>query len=124
MARGKHSNHLRSGRHHRWNRARIINADGYVKVRVGRGHPLGDPNGYAYEHLVVWVAAGNPRPARNEVLHHRNGDRQDNRIANLEKLTRSVHNASHLVTRARDERGRLLPAGALLDGREHREFPR
>lgn len=79
----------------------MLSSQGYVKVRVGREHPLGDPNGYAYEHLLVWMAAGNPRPARAEILHHRNEDKTDNRIENLELLTRAQHNAWHNARRAR-----------------------
>lgn len=56
---GKGSNHGR------WNHEKLISSHGYVKIRVGKGHPLADPNGYAYEHLLVWVAAGNNRPASN-----------------------------------------------------------
>lgn len=44
--------------HPRWQDGKIISSHGYVKVRVGSEHPLADPNGYAYEHLLVWVSAG------------------------------------------------------------------
>jgi hypothetical protein len=55
---------MRDGRGaHRWSDRRMFATNGYAKLRVGKGHPLADPNGYAYEHLVVWCAAGNPRPA-------------------------------------------------------------
>jgi hypothetical protein len=36
-----------------WSDEKIISSHGYVKLRVGAEHPLADPNGYAYEHLVV-----------------------------------------------------------------------
>lgn len=44
--RGRHGNHARASSNGRWNEGRIMNEDGYVKVRVGRDHPLADPNGY------------------------------------------------------------------------------
>lgn len=112
--------------HYRWNKGKIINSDGYVKVRVGCNHPLADPNGYAYEHLLVWVAAGKPVPATGELLHHKDEDRQNNRIENLEIQKRGNHNRQHLMGRERDELGRFLPkraAGRLLDGKEWNEFP-
>lgn len=95
---------------HRWNAGRMLSGDGYVKVRVGREHPLADPNGYVYEHLLVWVAAGNPRPPTGWLLHHANECRTDNRIGNLELMTRAEHNRRHNAGRQRDARGRLLAA--------------
>jgi hypothetical protein len=83
---------------------------------VGKGHPLADPNGYAYEHLVVWVSAGNPRPPKGFTLHHRNEVKDDNRIENLELKSRSSHSAGHAAVRTRDAAGRLLD-GVLHDSR-------
>jgi hypothetical protein len=105
---------------HRWNDSRILNEDGYVKVRVGRDHPLADPNGYAYEHLVVWCAAGRPRPGRGQLLHHQNEDKTDNRLSNLELITRAEHGKHHIADRARGADGRLLPKPA---GLTHDAFP-
>ncbi len=101
MPKGQHSNHIKGSQHYRWNN-RLKNADGYTKVRVGHEHPLADPNGYAYEHLVIWCAAGNSRPDSNSILHHRNGDKSDNRLENLRLLSRSEHNALHNAERGRD----------------------
>jgi HNH endonuclease len=112
LPRGKHNGHRRGAEHPRWNTARIVSTQGYVKVRVGRAHPLADPNGYAYEHLLVCVSAGNPRPGPDEVLHHRNEDKTDNRIGNLELLTKGAHNAHHNARRKRDTTGRFVGAAA------------
>lgn len=120
------NNTKRGAEHHRWSQARMLNEDGYVKVRVGKEHPLADPNGYAYEHLMVWCAAGNPRPGPGETLHHRNEDKTDNRLGNLELLTRSAHNVLHNADRERDDSGRFVgkkAAGRLLGGVEHNGFP-
>lgn len=73
----------------------MITAEGYVKIRVGRDHPLADPNGYAYEHLVVWCSAGRPRPVRGQLLHHENETKTDNRLGNLRLRTRLSHAADH-----------------------------
>lgn len=73
----------------------MVASNGYVKLRVGAEHPLADPNGYAYEHLVVWVSAGNPRPDRGWLLHHKNETKTDNRISNLELKRKDVHGIEH-----------------------------
>lgn len=125
--RGRHGNHARSSRQHRWNPGGSVASNGYVKIRVGRGHPLADRNGYAYEHHVIWCAAGNPRTGPGQVLHHRNHDKTDNRLANLELKSRGQHNAEHLAEEDRRcaKTGRFLPkrAGRLLDGVEHNDMP-
>ncbi|MBS9476183.1 HNH endonuclease [Ancylobacter radicis] len=116
--RGKHGHHVTASRQHRWKPGSRVGSTGHVKVRVGRSHPLADPNGWAYEHLVVWCAAGRPRPGRGEVLHHLNEDKTDNRIENLHLMTKSEHNALHLRNRPR-----CPETGRLLDGVEHNALP-
>jgi hypothetical protein len=98
--RGRHGNQLKGSNHPRWNSEKMLSQAGYVKVRVGVDHPLADRRGYAYEHLLVWTAAGRPKPRRGEVIHHRNEDKTDNRLANFELRTRRHHNAQHNATRS------------------------
>ena len=127
MPKGKHGNHPKASRQHRWKPGSRVGSTGHIKVRVGMGHPLADPNGYAYEHLVVWVSAGNPRPAKGEILHHANEDKTDNRISNLRLMTRADHNRLHNADKLRcADTGRIIGkkrAGRLLDGVEHNEYP-
>jgi hypothetical protein len=108
MPKGQHSNHPAASKHYRWSRERMIASSGYPKIRVGRTHPLADPNGYAYEHLVVWVAAGRPKPGRGEVLRFANGDRRDCRIENLVLVTRAAHNTEKNKAQLRDPLGRMM----------------
>jgi len=79
-----------------------------VKVRVGIEHPLADKNGYAYEHLIVWVSSGNHTPKENETIHHRSGDKTDNRLINLMLTDKGAHSRIHNAERSRDELGRFL----------------
>lgn len=109
--------------HYRWNKGRMLSEHGYVKVRVGVEHPLSDPNGYAYEHLLVWCSAGNQRPADGEALHHKNEDKTDNRYDNLALMQRGDHNALHIAERGRRSNGQFeTAAGRILDGRTWDEF--
>jgi hypothetical protein len=95
MPKGKHGRHARARRQHRWSEEKMFTSSGYVKLRVGVTHPLADPNGYAYEHLVIWCAAGRERPRRGELLHHRNEVKSDNRLENLRLKARGAHGVEH-----------------------------
>jgi len=109
--RPSHGKQPKANRQHRWN-DRMVASTGYIRIRVGRGHPLADPNGYAYEHTVVWVSAGNPKPGRGQVLKHKNDVKTDSRIDNLELLARAELNRRKNQKHLRDPRGRLLTATA------------
>ena len=86
-----------------WRGGRITTEHGYTKIQVGKGHPLADPNGYAYEHLIVWVSAGLPPPSRSKILHHRNEVKSDNRVENLTVITRAAHILEHHPPKISDE---------------------
>ena len=66
-----------------WKGGRTITSHGYVLIRVGQGHPLADVRGYAYEHrLVAEQLTG--RPLRSdEIIHHRDGNKQNNATENI-----------------------------------------
>ncbi|WP_188260692.1 HNH endonuclease [Azospirillum tabaci] len=94
MPKGNHKNHARGSQSHRWNDGKMLSPHGYVKVRIGRSHPLADPNGYCYEHKLVVAAAGIAVPD-GHVIHHRNEDKTDNRLENLEVIPRIDHSIQH-----------------------------
>ena len=122
--RGKHLHHASGGGHYRWNNGVIINKQGYRLLRVGPEHPLADPNGYAKEHALIWVSAGNSLPATGRCLHHRNGNRGDNRLANLMEVRRGEHNRIHNTQRGQRADGTFTKAaGRVLDGKTHDARP-
>lgn len=113
---GRHSNHARGPANARWNPSnRRVLSNGYVAVRVPVDHPhaWGPPNlkrfRYAYEHTCVAMQILG-RPLReNEIVHHRNGNKKDNRKCNIEITTSSKHQRFHANhTRQRDRHGRFM----------------
>lgn len=115
--RGRNAKAKGAGSPH-WTGGRPFHVDGYRKLFVGRAHPLADPNGYTYEHLLVWVSAGRERPAAGFLLHHMNHRKDDNRLENLELISRARHGRLHIAERRRCER-----SGRLLDSVEHNGMP-
>jgi transposase-like protein len=74
--------------HHAWKGGRSLRRDGYVDAYVEAddkiGQAMAKSNGRILEHrLVVGHELGRPLLAHEEV-HHRNGQKDDNRIENLE----------------------------------------
>lgn len=65
--------------------------DGYILTWVPQGTPGRQARGYMMEHrLVMQEHLGRPLLAW-EIVHHRNGVKDDNRIGNLEVVTRARH---------------------------------
>lgn len=82
-------------RNHQWKGGRSIASNGYVLIKVGVEHHLSDVRGYAYEHRLVAEEKLGRRLRRDEVPHHRDGNKQNNHPDNIEVVTRSQHGAVH-----------------------------
>lgn len=52
-------------------------------------------NKYAYEHHVVYWKAHKIIPTKTKVIHHKNHNKHDNKIENLELITAKKHNSNH-----------------------------
>jgi hypothetical protein len=77
---------------HSWKGGRYIDPLGYVQV-YAPDHPR-QSNRRVHEHVLVYEAANGPIPKGFDV-HHKNENRQDNRLENLELMTRAGHASLH-----------------------------
>ena len=79
----------------RYHKGYIIDDKGYIHVRRPE-HPNADKKGYIREHtLVMSEAIGRPIDDEIEVVHHKNRRKQDNRLCNLQLMTKREHKSLH-----------------------------
>ena len=83
----------------------IIRSHIYIKLKSS--HENATKQGYIPEHrLKIIQKIGRPLK-ENEVVHHINGNKRDNRLKNLLLLTDSEHKKLHASMRNRDDNNRF-----------------
>ena len=77
-----------------WKGGKIRDKGGYILVKNNQ-HPHANSQGYVREHRLVMEASLGRFLLPNEVVHHKNSKRDDNRLENLELFS---SNGEHLKT--------------------------
>ena len=72
-----------------WRGGRALHGDGYMRIRM-IDHP-NNVDGYILEHRLVMEKHLGRYLNSEEIVHHKNGDRLENRIVNLMLLTNKTH---------------------------------
>lgn len=88
--------------HPSWKGGRIINSCGYIMI-YQQNHPYKNAGGYVSEHRLIMEQFLGRYLTPDENIHHKNGNRQDNRIDNLQLLNRSEHTRHHNLIRVAKE---------------------
>lgn len=89
----------RGGIGHKKNRT-----DGYVCVYFP-DHPKSNKDGYIMEHDLIMECLIGRHLKDDEVVHHKNKKRNDNRKENLELMTFSEHARLHMIERYESKKG-------------------
>lgn len=77
-----------------WHGGRRHTSNGYIQV-LCKEHPRADSSGYVMEHILVWEReTGIPVP-RDFVVHHLDGNKENNDISNLCLMTFEAHTTYH-----------------------------
>jgi len=93
--------------HHNWKGGTTMHPDGYV-LELAPGHPAAaTQKGYVLQHRLVMEKQLGRFLTPNELVHHKNEIKTDNRPENLELMSRSRHISHHKEHFPRDANGRF-----------------
>lgn len=72
--------------------------DGYIAIYFP-DHPKSNKEGYIMEHILVMECIVGRHIKSDEVVHHKNHIRSDNRASNLQLMTKKEHIRMHTIER-------------------------
>lgn len=84
-----------------WKGGKKINKKGHVLV-LRKEHPMADSTGYVLEHRLVMAEHLGRNLKSDEIVHHKNGIKTDNRIENLMIMTNAEHTILHHTGKKRN----------------------
>lgn len=85
----------------RWD-SDISDGKGFYRATKCPTHPNADSKGYVHVHRLVMENAIGRILQSNEIVHHLNHDKTDNRLENLQLMTRSEHSRLHNLKKGKD----------------------
>ena len=89
---------------------KYIDQQGYIVI-YDPGNPNATTNGWVREHRAIISKLLNRKLKRNETIHHRDGNKTNNRPDNLELVSVSQHTRLHFgnpINRRENEQNSLI----------------
>ena len=77
-----------------WKGGQRVDRDGYIRLYLPN-HPWPRRGGYVLAHVAAMEISIGRRIKQSEVVHHKDGNRQNNALSNLELMTASKHSSIH-----------------------------
>ena len=77
-----------------WKGGKITDSDGYIRIYC-RTHKYKDCHGYVREHRLILEKFLGRYITMDEVVHHKDGNRSNNNLLNLQLVTKAEHNTIH-----------------------------
>jgi hypothetical protein len=89
---------FKRGKGARWKGGRRESSSGYIHIHSPK-HPYRHKNNYYPEHRLVMEKELGRYLEKDEVVHHKDHNKKNNDISNLELLTKSTHGKLHFMER-------------------------
>jgi len=86
----------KGNKHPHFKSGRNKTGDGYVTI-LAHWHPFANSNHRILEHRLIMEGYLRRFLKPNEIVHHINGIKDDNRIENLKLITKSIHRSLHNI---------------------------
>ena len=96
---------LKMETHPSWKGGRVVRVDGYIYIKI-ENHPNAH-HGYVLEHRFIMEKLIGRLLNKNEIVHHVNEIKNDNRIENLKLMTKREHTMMHNKIRTNHSGWRL-----------------